>query len=41
MLARMEAGTGKKIHEMFDLICGTSTGGILAVALGGVLQLQP
>ncbi|MCO5598027.1 hypothetical protein L7F22_052116 [Adiantum nelumboides] len=34
MLRRLEAGTGKRIHEMFDLICGTSTGGMLAVALG-------
>lgn len=34
MLKRIEQGTGKHIHEMFDLICGTSTGGMLAVALG-------
>ena len=34
MLRRLEEGTGKRIHEMFDLICGTSTGGMLAVALG-------
>ena len=34
MLRRLEKGTGKRIHEMFDLICGTSTGGMLAVALG-------
>ncbi|KAI5081182.1 hypothetical protein GOP47_0004365 [Adiantum capillus-veneris] len=34
MLRRLEAGTGKRIHELFDLICGTSTGGMLAVALG-------
>ncbi|URE37227.1 patatin-like phospholipase family protein [Musa troglodytarum] len=34
MLKQIEQGTGKRIHEMFDLICGTSTGGMLAVALG-------
>ncbi|XP_068666286.1 phospholipase A I-like isoform X2 [Aristolochia californica] len=34
ILKQIEQGTGKQIHEMFDLICGTSTGGMLAVALG-------
>lgn len=34
MLRNIERGTGRRIHEMFDLICGTSTGGMLAVALG-------
>lgn len=34
MLKQIEQGTGKHIHELFDLICGTSTGGMLAVALG-------
>ncbi|WCJ20245.1 Phospholipase A I [Euphorbia peplus] len=34
MLKAIEKGTGKRIHELFDLICGTSTGGMLAVALG-------
>ncbi|XP_042021735.1 phospholipase A I-like isoform X1 [Salvia splendens] len=34
MLKEIEKGTGKQIHELFDLICGTSTGGMLAVALG-------
>jgi patatin-like phospholipase/acyl hydrolase len=34
MLRRLEKGTGRRIHEIFDLICGTSTGGMLAVALG-------
>ena len=34
MLKEIEKGTGKQIHEIFDLICGTSTGGMLAVALG-------
>ncbi len=27
-------GTTKKVHEQFDLICGTSTGGLFALALG-------
>lgn len=34
MLERIESGTGKRIHELFDIIGGTSTGGVLAVALG-------
>ncbi|BAH93955.1 Os07g0520900, partial [Oryza sativa Japonica Group] len=34
ILKQIEQGTGKRIHEMFDLICGTSTGGMLAMALG-------
>ncbi|PKA45653.1 LRR repeats and ubiquitin-like domain-containing protein [Apostasia shenzhenica] len=34
MLKQIERGTGKRIHELFDLICGTSTGGMLAIALG-------
>ncbi|OAY70487.1 Phospholipase A I [Ananas comosus] len=34
MIKQIEEGTGKRIHEMFDLICGTSTGGMLAIALG-------
>lgn len=27
-------GQGKKIHEMFDLICGSGFGGLLAIAIG-------
>ncbi|KAL5775437.1 hypothetical protein ACOSP7_012994 [Xanthoceras sorbifolium] len=34
ILKQIEKGTGKRIHELFDLICGTSTGGMLAIALG-------
>lgn len=34
ILKEIEKGTGKPIHELFDLICGTSTGGMLAIALG-------
>lgn len=34
MLKEIEKGTGKRIYELFDLICGTSTGGMLAIALG-------
>lgn len=33
-LARVEEGTGKRIVDHFDLIAGTSTGGIIAIGLG-------
>lgn len=33
MLRELEARAGRPIRELFDLVCGTSTGGILAVAL--------
>ncbi len=33
VLAELEARTGKRVAELFDLVAGTSTGGILACAL--------
>ncbi len=33
VLAEIERRTGERIAEMFDLIAGTSTGGILALGL--------
>ncbi len=33
-LASLEANTNKKVVDHFDLIAGTSTGGIIAIALG-------
>lgn len=32
-LAKLEAMTGKRTYEMFDVIAGTSTGGMIAMAL--------
>jgi len=33
VLARIEEKTGKQIGDHFDMICGTSTGGLIALAL--------
>ncbi|MBC7723917.1 MAG: patatin-like phospholipase family protein [Burkholderiaceae bacterium] len=33
ILVALEQQSGRRIHELFDLIVGTSTGGILAIAL--------
>eukprot|EP00053_Salpingoeca_punica_P011574 m.103111 g.103111 ORF g.103111 m.103111 type:complete len:644 (-) comp15707_c3_seq4:554-2485(-) len=33
ILERIEQMTGRKIYEMFDLVCGTSTGGIISLAI--------
>ena len=35
ILQEIEKKTGKRIHELFDLIVGTSAGGILAAGLAG------
>lgn len=34
VLKEIEEGTGKRIVDYFDLVAGTSTGGIIAIALG-------
>ncbi len=34
ILAAIEVGVGRPMHEVFDLIAGTSTGGIIALGIG-------
>lgn len=40
ILARIEEKTGKKISDHFDMICGTSTGGLIALALSKGISAQ-
>jgi len=40
VLARIEEKTGKKIGDHFDMICGTSTGGLIALAISKGLTAQ-
>lgn len=40
MLAEMERRTGKQIYQLFDMVCGTSTGGLLAMAIYCKLNMQ-
>ena len=40
VLASLEKMTGKKIREHFDLITGTSAGGIIAVAMGLAIPVE-
>jgi patatin-like phospholipase/acyl hydrolase len=40
VLMHLEAELGRPLHEVFDLVVGTSTGGILAVAVGAGLPME-
>lgn len=40
ILASIESKTGKKITDYFDMICGTSTGGLIAIGLANGMSAQ-
>lgn len=40
ILASFEAKTGKRITDHFDMICGTSTGGLIAIGLANGMSAQ-
>lgn len=40
VLARIEEKTGKRIGDHFDMICGTSTGGLIALAISVGIPAQ-
>lgn len=39
-LAELERRTGRRIHDLFDLVVGTSTGGVLALGICSHLSLE-
>ena len=39
VLARVEADIGVRIADAFDLVAGTSAGGVIALALGAGIRL--
>ncbi len=40
VLAKLEEKSGKKCGECFDLICGTSTGGLIALGLASGMKAE-
>ncbi|GFT23279.1 calcium-independent phospholipase A2-gamma, partial [Nephila pilipes] len=36
ILRQLEARTNKKVYELFDILCGVSSGAILSLLLGGL-----